>query len=209
MDFFEVIEKRRSIRKFKPDPVSDELITKILEAGRIAPSGSNSQPWKFLVIRKPQIKEQICDAAAGQKFIKEAGAVIVILGSKDAYKKRLRRGKELVEIGAVDEEVLGAVSALYKKRGEVPGSEERTIFTNCAIAADHMVLAATALGLGSCWVMLMDSEKVAEILNLDKNSFPVALIPVGYPDQDPKQRPRYSLEEVAFDEDLSKSWKTE
>ncbi|MHC4873708.1 MAG: nitroreductase family protein [Planctomycetota bacterium] len=206
MDVFEAIKKRRSIRKFKSDEVSKENLTEILNAGRLAPSGSNSQPWKFLVIQESETRIKLSEAAANQKFIAEAPVTIVVLGDRKIFKKRLRRGKELVDIGAVDGDILAEAAPLYKKREEIPGSEERAIFTNCAIAIDHMTLAAVSLGLSSCWVMLMDSDKVSDILGLDKNVFPVALLPLGYADQNPDPRPRYTMEEVAFSENINTPW---
>ena len=77
MDFFEVIKKRRSIRKYKPDPIPDTVLNKILDAGRIAPSAKNYQPWRFIVVKDPGIKKQIAIASRNQHFVGE-GAVIVV-----------------------------------------------------------------------------------------------------------------------------------
>lgn len=80
MDFYEVIRTRRSIRSFKPDPVPDEVLRKVLDAARIAPSGSNRQPWKFILVRDKELKEELVPLAGGQKFIAEAPIVIVACG---------------------------------------------------------------------------------------------------------------------------------
>ena len=80
MDLFEAVEKRRSIRKFKTDPVPVEDLKKILEAGRLAPSGGNSQPWSFVVVKDSETKKALANAANLQRFIADAGIVLVALG---------------------------------------------------------------------------------------------------------------------------------
>jgi nitroreductase len=88
MEFYEVIRTRRSIREFKPDPVPDNVLKRVLEAARIAPSGSNRQPWKFILIKDKETKEKIVPLAGGQKFISEAPILIVACG----YNIRYNRG---------------------------------------------------------------------------------------------------------------------
>lgn len=206
MDFFDVVAARRSIRKFVSDPVSDEQLTQILEAGRLAPSGTNAQPWAFLVVQDEAARAKLMAAAKDQPFVGQAPAVIIVCGDTKRFKKRLRRGRELAETGAIDSETIAKVQAAYKERARDAASELRSIVANCCIAAEHMVLAATALGLGSCWVMLMDAEEVAATLDLPDHLFPVALLPVGVPDQDPPQRQRYPLDEIACRERANLPW---
>ncbi len=209
MDAREAIERRRSIRKFKPDPVDRGLITQVLEAARLAPSGSNVQPWKFVVVRSAEKREALCEAAYDQRMFREAPVVIVALGDRKAFRKRLRRGKELVDIGAIDASVMETVGKVYGVRQKDPAAIDRTILANCMIAIDHLTLAATSLGLGSCWVMLMKVDEVARVLGIGEQMFPVAMIPLGYADQDPPPRPRYPLEEIAFEEELGRGWEGE
>jgi nitroreductase len=205
MDVFQAVAARRSIRRFKPDPVTDEAITRILEAARLAPSGTNAQPWHFLVIRSDQTRAALREAAYGQRFVEEAPVVIAALGDRKRYRKRLRRASELVELGAVDPEVVRNAGN-YRKQSDDKEATDRAIVLNVAIAAEHMALAATALGLGSCWVMLMDRDRVAELLGVEDPRFPVALMPLGVPDQAPAARPRYDLSEIASDQTLEKPW---
>jgi nitroreductase len=205
VDTFDAISKRRSIRKFKSDPVAPALITRCLEAARLAPSGTNCQPWKFLVVRDAGKRQQVMDAAFGQPMFGQAPVVIVLLGDTKAYRKRFRTGQELVEVGAVLREDAEKAQAAYKEMK--PGREDAVAITmNCMIAGQSLILEATDLGLGSCWVMLFNKEKIAELLELPKNLFPIALIPLGYPDQNPPPRPRYPLGEVAFDETVRQPW---
>lgn len=87
MDFYEVIRTRRSIRSFRTDPVPDDVLRRILDAARIAPSGSNRQPWKFIVIRDEDLKEKLVPLAGRQVFIAEAPIVIVACGSNINYNR--------------------------------------------------------------------------------------------------------------------------
>lgn len=80
MEFFETIRTRHSCRAFKADPVPEDLLAQVLEAARIAPSGSNKQPWKFVVVRDAQMRKALVQACKGQEFVGEAPAVIVACG---------------------------------------------------------------------------------------------------------------------------------
>jgi nitroreductase len=80
MDVNEVIRTRRSIRKYKADPISDEILTKVLEAARLAPSANNEQPWKFIIVRDERMKQNLVSACRDQSFIAEAPLVIVACG---------------------------------------------------------------------------------------------------------------------------------
>jgi nitroreductase len=73
----EAIEKRRSIRKYKPDPVPDEAVKELLHAARLAPSGCNAQPWRFKIVKEPDVKARLAQAAYKQMFIAEAPVVMV------------------------------------------------------------------------------------------------------------------------------------
>lgn len=207
MEILEAIAARRSIRRYRPDPVSETDLARLLEAARLAPSGTNAQPWAFVVIREGGRREALAQAAYGQRMFREAPAVVAVCGNRKAYKRRLRRGKELVEIGAVDGEVLETVSRVYGTRRETPEAADGAIRFNCAIATENLVLAAAGLGLGACWVMLFDGAAVAEALALPESLFPVALVPVGYPAEAPAPRPRYPLGEVAFRETPDRPWR--
>ena len=199
MDFFEVVKSRRSIRKFKEDHVSDDDILKCIEAASLAPSASNSQPWKFLIVRDSAMRLGLSEAGYNQSCLTTAPVITVILGDKSRYKKRLRRAKELADIGAVDKKVLE--SAPYRSRvGDIKSNDQNSIVLNAVLAAEHYVLAAAALGLGTCWVMLFDFDKVVRAISSSDDCFPIALIPTGYPDEAPLARPRYPLCDIfSFD----------
>ncbi|MEM2092225.1 MAG: nitroreductase family protein, partial [Candidatus Bathyarchaeia archaeon] len=84
MEVFKVICERRSIRKYRDEPIPEEILERILEAGRLAPSAANRQPWSFIVVKDKGVKSELVDACRGQRFIGEAGAVIAVLGDPNA-----------------------------------------------------------------------------------------------------------------------------
>lgn len=167
MEFFELIQKRRSIRLYTDEPVDDSLVDKILEAARIAPSAGNLQPYEFRIIRDIQVKNELVTAAYGQGFIATAPVVIVFI--EDAARTEKTYG------------VRG--SSLY-------------VHQDTAVAVSHAHLAAADLGLGSCWVGAFDSPAVARILNLRDGIVPVAILPIGYPAESPPENPRRLMGEL-------------
>lgn len=209
MDFFEVVRNRRSCRVFTGQSVAPKDIETCLEAARLAPSGTNSQPWRFLVVRDPAKRAQLTEAGYGQPCLKQAPVITVLLGDRGVFRKRLRRAKELADIGALSEETLGILEAKYMERPEhSKEANDASISFNCALAGEHYVLAAAALGLGCCWVRMFDSAKLDEILRLDpKLNFPVALLPTGHPAGElPERRPRYDLSKIAWKEEVDRPW---
>ncbi|MBD3380601.1 MAG: nitroreductase [candidate division Zixibacteria bacterium] len=85
MDFFELIEKRRSIRAYEKRPVEDEKLTRVLKAGRVAPSANNKQDWKFVVVRDKSKIEKLTHAFRQQKFVSEAPVLIICCGTNPEY----------------------------------------------------------------------------------------------------------------------------
>lgn len=89
MDFYEVISKRHSIRKYKPDAVSDDKLNRILDAAHMAPSGKNGQPWRFIVVRNEELRKKLVGPCRDQSFIAEAPIIIVGCANEDeSYQKQ-------------------------------------------------------------------------------------------------------------------------
>ncbi len=169
MEILEAIRLRRSIRKYRPNPIPEEKLKEILSAARMAPSGVNSQPWKFIIVTDEDTKRKLIQACNGQKFVAEAPVVIVACGfPDDAY-------------------------------GTIGGYMNGYVM-DVTIALDHLILAATSAGLGTCWIGSFKEEKVKEILGIPPDVRVVALTPVGYPDETPAKRSRKDLAElVSYD----------
>lgn len=199
MDFFEVVHTQRSIRRFKPDPVPQEAIWRMIDAAIRAPSGSNSQPWSFLVVTDDAKRKVIGDA--------------VRAGNTDADARRaeamnfdpVRRRMRLASI-AFRENVASApcliIPCLVKPTS--PTSDINSLFAGSSIygAVQNMMLAARALGLGT----LMTTFNIAieplirKEFNLPDDAMPVAVIPVGYPADGERFGPttRKPVESVTF-----------
>lgn len=174
MDVFEAIQRRRSIRRYKPEPVRNEDLRTILEAARLAPSGKNRQPWKFIVVREPKRKEMLARAANNQSFIADADVVVATLSDPSlSYGPRAGRTRE-------------------------PHKQDPMI------AVEHMVLVATALGYGTCWIGSFNEEEVKRLLNVPERLTLIALLPIGVPGESPPPRPRKGFGEIFFGEEYGK-----
>lgn len=197
----EAINRRRSIRKFKPDPVPDKCITALLESARLAPSGCNAQPWRFKVVRDSAKKHHLAKAAHNQMFIAEAPVVIVCCADIKGYLDGSVSGiQDLGKIGAVEGSIvrvlLKSIEQMNTYTVEQLGAR---IAANVAIAIEHMVLRALDFGLGTCWIRFLDVERIKKMFGWGDNIFVVALLPVGYPVESPAPRKRLSLEALLID----------
>lgn len=194
----EAIEQRRSIRKFKPDPVPEEVIDALLDSARLAPSGCNAQPWRFKVVKDDETKHRLAQAAYDQPFIAEAPVVLVCCADIGAYLEGMVSGTEdLGRIGAVEERVVKIICAAADTMKTIPLEQVGPrIAMNVAIAVEHIALRALDFGLGSCWIRLINEQMVKRIFDWDDNLYVVALLPLGYPDEAPAPRMRRALEEI-------------
>jgi nitroreductase len=155
LKFEEVLEKRRSIRKYKDAPVPKEKILKMLEAARIAPSASNRQPWHFIVVENKETIKKLAKA----EWAAEAPLMIVGLADQAA--------------------------------------SPNWCSNDLGIAFEHLVLAATNLGLGACWMGQTGREELIKgLLGIPDNFKVVAVIPIGVPDETPKPKERKSLDAI-------------
>ena len=168
MEVWEAIANRRSIRHYLPEDVSPKVVQRILEAAISAPSAGNRQPWHFWIVRNVQVKASLCEAAWNQGFITEAPLVIVVCVEPERS------------------------ASTYGTRG-------RNLYClqDTAGATMSILLMATALGLGSCWVGAFDEERVARGLDLPPNLRPIAMVPLGYAaEADEARTDRRPLSEV-------------
>lgn len=198
MTTIEAIRKRRSIRKYKKDSIPEEVILELLDAARLAPSGCNAQPWRFKIVKDVNTKLQLVQAAYNQKFISEAPVVLVVCANIKQYLDKSVSGiHDLGKIGAVKNEIVEIIEDRVEKLRYLKVREiGPLIAVNVAIAVEHIVLRALDFDLGTCWVRLFDWQKVKEIFNWDDDTYVVALLPIGYPNESPEQRKRLSLQEV-------------
>ncbi len=198
MDVSEAIKKRRSIRKFKPDPIPEEKIRLLLESARLAPSGTNTQPWRFVVIKDNDTKKKLQEAAHNQRHIGRAPVIIACCADLKAFREFPERVDELIESGALPERTR-EVFIPYLKKGMDTVTKDALMVAaaaNVAIAVEHIVLQAVEIGLGTCWVRWYEDDKVKEILDIPEHVEVMALLPIGVPDEDPSRRPRLELDQL-------------
>ncbi|MCK5056988.1 MAG: nitroreductase family protein [Candidatus Aminicenantes bacterium] len=175
MDFYEVIKKRQSIRVYKPDPVPEEVLTRILEAFRASPSWANTQPWEIILVTKPEVKEQLqatlSERNPARNAIVDAPVIVCAVG-------------------------ITGRSGFYKENAAT-GRGDWVMF-DIGIATEHLALAAAAEGLGTVHVGLFDYRKAGEILKVPEDRTVIELIPLGCPAYNPRLVPRKPLEEFVF-----------
>jgi nitroreductase len=176
MNVFEAIKNRRSIRQFKSTPVSDDDLNKILEAARFAPSWHNSQCWRFIVVKTPEMKTRLSETIAptnrAAKAVLQAPVVIALCAQQGSS---------------------GYI------RGEIVSDKGETWYMfDVALAAQNLALEAHALGLGTLNVGYFDSVKASEVLELPEGIVLVELIPLGYPDIEAVRTPRKEFSEIVF-----------
>ena len=198
MELLDAIKSRRSIRKFKAQPIPENHINELLDAGRMAPSGSNLQPTRYIVIESDEVRAKLKECTS-LPFVWQAPAVIAVCIDTQVTSKSEQRFKELKEANAFVDTPLNDVNPeeyIKRRRAMDEVALKAYLSLNAAIAIDHITLRAVDLGLGSCWVMMFDKEKTRKALNLDDKYEIVALLPIGYPDQTPAPRPRLPQNEL-------------
>jgi len=173
MDFYNLVFKRQSDRAFKDMPVEPEKIKKILECARMAPSACNAQPWKFIVIDDPVLKNSVADALYSKvlsmnHFTKQAPVHIAIIEEKANFTSKA-----------------GSVV----KRKHFP-------LIDIGITAEHICLAAADLGLGSCIIGWFDEKRVQKLLQVPSGRRIPLVILLGYPSGKTRTKNRKDLEEI-------------
>jgi nitroreductase len=175
MELFDIIRTRRSIRKYRPDPVPDADIITILQAANMAPSAMNHKPWEFIVVRGEKLEELKGSFARVIERVQET------------------RGENLpAEVIRFCQTYGNAPAAIVVlcTRSDHPNFQ-RAYLESASAAMENLILAATALGLGTCWMTgpLEDEPALREILEIPENHTLVSITPIGYPDEQPEPHP--------------------
>ncbi len=167
LDVIECIKQRRSIRSFQPISVSRETVEKVIQAATLAPSAGNWQPWRYYVVSNDDLRRQLARIASNQEFIVEAPVVLV-------------------------------VCAEPARAENTYGERARTLYCiqDTAAAIQNLLLAAHSYGIGTCWVGDFDEAAVQSVLQIGAEFRPVAIVPMGYPNESPNPRWRRPLREV-------------
>ena len=185
MDLFEAIKSRRSIRNYKAKDIDDNLIDKILEAGRWAPSWGNSQCWQFIVVRDPEIKAELSESLFGPKLPDKQ----MVNPAKKAF-------------GTVPVVIIVCAkvgrSGFHPKNGKAETDKGDWFMFDAALAVQNMVLAAHALGLGTVIIGAFDAQKVEKALGVPSGYRVVTMFPVGVPDKKGATTSRKALSDITY-----------
>lgn len=174
--FSELVQSRRSIRKYQNKPVEREKILQCIEAARLAPSAENVQPWRFIILDDPEVLKQFSTHAfsgiySPTRFAAKAPVIIVILAKLDVLANRI--GKQIQGI--------------------------HFYLLDLGIAGEHFVLQARELGLGTCWIGWFNIKKVRKFLKIPRTYKIVSLISMGYPESfQLKSQKRHQLKDIAW-----------
>ncbi len=172
--FQTILIGRRSIRRYLETPVEPEKLRACLEAARLAPSAHNVQPWRFIVVDEPGLKDRLAAAAfsgiySGSKFAARAPVILVLLAKPGGA--AVRAGSKLLGIPFH--------------------------FLDMGIAGEHVVLQAEELGLATCWMGWFDHRRVRKVLAIPRGFKIVVMMPLGYAEKRPmREPPRRNLEEI-------------
>lgn len=178
MDIYKTLQDRRSVRKYMSDPIPDEKLKRILDAARLAPSWSNQQCWRFIVVRDREQKEKLAASVPennpARKAVEQtAPAVIVLCADPEASGKQDGKDYYLLDSG---------------------------------LAMQQLMLAAHAERLGTCWVAWFDESKAREACEVPEEFRVVALTPLGYPEKEPSPKPRKDLKDIVYGEKFGKEF---
>lgn len=171
MDVLEAIKGRRSIRQFTDEPLGKDALDRLLDAARWAPTASNQQRWRFVVVTSPSVKKLVRQFAPGI-FVMPAAFVVICV----------------------------------EKEPDPTPTAEVAYLADCAIAAQNLMLAAHAMGIGSCVALSYAKVAISEILDLPESIDPVLVITLGYPAEAPDPPSRLALTQIAFRDGYGQEW---
>ena len=163
MDLFEAIATRYSVRGYRPDPIDDETLARVLEAARRAPTAANRQAFRVVVIHTKGREDELLRVYGRPWFVQAPLVLAMVAVPGEAWRR-------------MDDKPYDEVDA--------------------TIAMDHLVLAATALGLGTCWIAAFDPAAARQVLGLPDDVEPLAFTPLGLPDKPSAATGRRPLDEL-------------
>jgi len=172
-DFLELANIRESVRRYKDVKVEREKLDKIIEACRLAPSACNSQPWKFVVVDDPELKDKVAEASYGRllrfnRFAIQTPVIVALVVEKPTWLAKIGGGIKDKDFPVMDN----------------------------GIVASYFCLQAAELDLGTCMLGWFDEKKVKELLNIPESKRVSLLITLGYPAKDRRKKIRKSMDEI-------------
>ncbi len=172
-DFLTLANMRESVRRYQDKEVEKEKVEKIIESCRLAPSACNSQPWKFIVVDDPELKDKVAKTSYGpilrfNRFASQAPVIVALVIEKPTWLAKIGGGVKDKDFPVMDN----------------------------GIVASYFCLQAAELGLGTCMLGWFDEKKVKELLNIPKSKRVSLLITLGYPAKERRKKIRKSVDEI-------------
>ncbi len=174
MELDKAIKERKSVREYLTKRIPEEKLMEVLDAARYAPKAGNLQNFYFIVVKSKKRKEDISECCKNQSWMKNAPIHIVVCNKVKDIKR------------------------LYSEQGELFSIQ------NAAAAMENILLKATELGLGTCWVGALDFVKIQRILKLPDDVRVEAIITLGYPKKIPRTSRKYDLDKIVYFEEWDK-----
>ena len=200
-----IVQDRRSIRDYSDEPVSEEDLKMILEAGRQAPSGENAQPWRFIVVKDEttrQLMGAIARGGSGRRFTAE-------YVTKQMHERFASMKDEAKKKAIFEKLTSGSVSAfLAEAPVNIVVCGKKDVWDmpyDTSACIENMLIMITELGLGACWVIapcidIRDEEKLKQLLSVPEGFKIVSIVALGHPTRYPKPRPRLAMHELVYSE---------
>ena len=199
--FLDVIQERRSVRTYDPTvQITREEMAEILELATLAPSSSNLQPWRFLVIDKPDLKQKLLPIANNQQQVVEASAVIAVLGDVESYKKAEKIYGQAVDAGFMPEDT--AKSFIERTVGTYsnlpPEVARQIVYTDGGLISMQIMLIARSKGYDTVPMGGYDQAKFVEAFGISEQYVPVMLIAIGKAAKPGHPTTRLPIEDIMF-----------
>jgi nitroreductase len=200
-----VIQDRRSIREYTTEPVSDHDLDLILEAARQAPSGENAQPWRFIIVKDPDMRKKLGALAGGGSSRRFTGEFV----TKKMQERFSSLEDEAKRKVAFEKLTSGKVSAfLADAPVNIIVCGKKDVWDmpyDTSAAIENILLMVTALNLGACWVIapcidIRDEERLKDLLDIPEGFKTVSIISIGHPTRPHRPRPRLAINELVFQE---------
>ena len=200
-----VIQERRSIREYTTESVSDSDLDMILEAARLAPSGENAQPWRFIVVKDAAVRKQLgllAGGGSGRRFTAE-------FATNKMQERFASLEDEAKKKAAFEKLTSGQVSAfLADAPVDIIVCGKKDVWDlpfDTSAAIENILLMVTALNLGACWVIapcidIRDEERIKILLGIPEGYKAISILSIGHPTRPHKPRPRLPIQELVFSE---------
>jgi nitroreductase len=196
MEFAEAVLARRSVRKYQPDPIPEEVLEAVLEAGRHAVTGPRLRTWMFGVVTDAAQKAKLVAVAGGQEWIATAPVVLALCKRIDDDVRDMSPDELMhkVSVARFGRELIDHLGTFTDRRAMNVFWHQADVF----LAGQQMFLAAASHGLRGCWIGWLDIQRASALLGLPEEWACMYLLPIGYPAEEPDELERRPLAEMTF-----------